>query len=135
VTIPRGADTGTRIKLTGQGPAGGDLVVVVKIRPHPVFSRKGANLERELPITLREALLGAEVPVTTLKGKGLLRIPGGTQSGRIFRLKGQGMPVLRKDDVGDLLVKVRVVLPTDLTPEATEAAAAFLDILDQPDPR
>jgi DnaJ-class molecular chaperone len=135
VTIPRGADNGTRIKLSGQGPGGGDLVVVVKVRPHPVFSRKGANLERDLPITLREALLGAEVPVATLKGKVLLRIPAGTQSGRIFRLKGQGMPVLRKDETGDLLAKVRVVLPTDLTPEASQAAEAFLDLLDQPDPR
>jgi DnaJ-class molecular chaperone len=135
VTIPRGADSGTRIKLTGQGPGGGDLVVVVRVRPHPVFSRNGADLQRELPITLREALLGAEVPVSTLKGKGLLRIPAGTQSGRIFRLKGQGMPVLRKDDTGDLLAKVRVVLPTDMAPEAEKAATAFLDLLDQPDPR
>ena len=98
VTIPRGADNGTRIKLTGQGPGGGDLVVVVKVRPHPVFTRRGADLERELPITLEEALLGGEVPVTTLKGRVLLRIPAGTQNGRIFRLKGQGMPVLRKDE-------------------------------------
>ena len=135
VTIPRGADNGTRIKLSGQGPGGGDLVVVVRVRPHPVFSRRGPDLERELPITLGEGLLGAEVPVTTLKGKGVLRIPAGTQSGRIFRLKGQGMPVLRKDDVGDLLVKVRVVLPTDLSPEAEAAATAFLGLVDQPDPR
>jgi curved DNA-binding protein len=135
VTIPRGADNGTRIKLSGQGPGGGDIVVVIRLRPHPIFSRRGANLERDLPISLREALLGAEVPVTTLKGKVLLRIPPGTQSGRIFRLKGQGMPVLRKDEVGDLLVKVRVVLPADLTPEAKSAAEAFLDLVDQPDPR
>ena len=135
VTIPKGADNGTRIKLSGQGPGGGDIVVVGRVRPHPVFSRHGANLERDLPITLREALLGAEVPVTTLKGKVLLRIPAGTQGGRIFRLKGQGMPVLRKDEVGDLLVKVRVVLPADLTPDARKAAEAFLDVVDQPDPR
>ena len=135
VSIPRGADNGTRVKLTGQGPAGGDLVVVVRVRPHPIFNRRGADLERELPITLGEALLGAEVPVTTLKGKVLLRIPAGTQNGRIFRLKGQGMPVLRKDDVGDILAKVRVVLPTNLSPEAEEAARHFIDIVDQPDPR
>ena len=135
VTIPRGADNGTRIKLSGQGPAGGDLVVVVRMRPHPVFSRRGADLERELPIRLGEAILGAEVPVTTLKGKVLLRIPAGTQNGRIFRLKGQGMPVLRKDDVGDILAKVRVVLPANLTPEAEEAARHFIDTVDQPDPR
>jgi len=135
VTIPRGADNGTRVKLTGQGPGGGDLVVVVRMRPHPIFNRRGADLERELPITLGEALLGAEVPVTTLKGKVLLRIPAGTQNGRIFRLKGQGMPVLRKDDVGDILAKVRVVLPASLTPDAEEAARHFIDIVDQPDPR
>jgi curved DNA-binding protein len=135
VTIPRGADNGTRIKLTGQGPGGADVVVVVRVRPHPVFSRRGADLERELPITLAEALLGSEVPVRTLKGKVLLRIPAGTQNGRTFRLKGQGMPHLRIDDVGDLLAKVRVVLPSSLDPEAEEAARQFLDRVDQPDPR
>ncbi len=134
VTIPRGADTGTRIKLAGQGPGGGDLVVIVRVRPHPVFTRRGADLERELPITLEEALLGGEVPVTTLKGKVLLRIPAGTQNGRTFRLKGQGMPHLRGDGVGDLLAKVRVVLPS-LDPEAMKAARTFLDRVEQPDPR
>jgi curved DNA-binding protein len=135
VSIPRGADNGTRVKLTGQGPGGGDLVVAIRVRPHPVFARRGADLERELPIRLGEALLGAEVPVTTLKGKVLLRIPPGTQNGRIFRLKAQGMPHLRGDGTGDILAKVRVVLPTDLSPEAEEAARRFLDLVDQPDPR
>ena len=78
---PGGADTGTKVKLSGKGPGGGDLVVVVKVRPHPTFTRKGADLERELPMTLGEALLGAEVPVTTLKGRVLLTIPAGTQTG------------------------------------------------------
>jgi DnaJ-class molecular chaperone len=135
VTIPRGADNGTRVKLTGRGPGGGDLVVAVRVRPHPVFTRRGADLERELPITLKEALLGGEVPVTTLKGKVLLRIPPGTQNGRTFRLKGQGMPHLRGDGGGDLLAKVRVVLPGPLEPEAQEAARRFLALVDQPDPR
>jgi DnaJ-class molecular chaperone len=135
VTIPRGADNGTRIKLSGQGRGGGDVVVAIRVRPHPVFVRRGADLERELPITLAEALLGAEVPVATLKGKVLLRIPAGTQTGRTFRLKGQGMPHLRGDDVGDLLTRVRVVLPSDLDPEAEEAARLFLERVDQPDPR
>jgi DnaJ-class molecular chaperone len=135
VKIPRGADNGTRVKLTGRGPGGGDLVVVVKVRPHPVFTRRGADLERELPVTLEEALLGAEVPVTTLKGKVLLKVPPGTQNGRTFRLKGQGMPHLRGDGTGDLLAKVRVVLPTDLDPAAAKAARAFLDLVEQPDPR
>ena len=134
VTIPRGADNGTRVKLTGQGPGGSDVVVIVRVRPHAAFTRKGADLERELPITLKEALLGGEVPVSTLKGKVLLRIPPGTQNGRTFRLKGQGMPHLRGDSVGDLRAKVRVVLP-DINPEADEEARAFLERLDQPDPR
>jgi DnaJ-class molecular chaperone len=135
VTIPRGADNGTRVKLSGKGPAGGDLVVVVRVRPHPVFTRRGADLERELPITLEEALLGAEVPVTTLKGRVLLRIPPGTQNGRTFRLKNQGMPHLRGDGTGDLLARTRVVLPTDLDEAATKAARQFLDTVKQPDPR
>ena len=135
VTIPPGADNGTRVKLSGQGPAGGDLIVTVRVRPHPVFTRRGADLERDLPITLEEALLGAEVPVTTLKGRVLLTIPSGTQSGRIFRLKGQGMPRLRGEGTGDLLARVRVVLPSALDDEAKAAARAFLDLVDQPDPR
>jgi curved DNA-binding protein len=135
VTIPRGADNGTRVKVSGQGPGGGDLVVVVRVRPHPIFTRKGADLERELPITLKEALLGGDVPVTTLKGRVLLKILPGTQNGRIFRLKGQGMPHLRGDGVGDMLVKVRVVLPRALDSEAEAAAQTFLELVDQPDPR
>jgi curved DNA-binding protein len=75
VKIPPGADTGTRIRLTGKAPGGGDLHVVVKQSTDPVFTRKGADLERELPITLAEALLGAEVPVRSPKGRVLLTIP------------------------------------------------------------
>jgi curved DNA-binding protein len=135
VTIPRGADDGTKVKLSGQGPGGGDLVVKVKVRPHPVFTRKGADLERELPITLAEALLGAEVPVTTLRGRVLLKIPAGTQNGHRFRLKGQGMPHLRAEGNGDLYARTRVVLPAKLDGDQTEAARALLDAIDQPDPR
>jgi curved DNA-binding protein len=135
VKIPRGADDGTRIKLSGQGPGGGDLVVVTRVRPHPVFTRRGADLERELPITLEEALLGAEVPVTTLKGKVLLRIPPGTQNGHRFRLKGQGMPHLRSDGYGDLYAKVRIVLPPKLDAKAEAAARKLFDLVKQPDPR
>jgi DnaJ-class molecular chaperone len=135
VTIPRGADTGTKVKLTGQGPRGGDLVVRVRVKPHPVFTRKGADLERDLPITLGEALLGGEVPVSTLRGKVLLRIPAGTQNGHRFRLKGQGMPILRGDGSGDLYARVRVVLPTKLDAKARQAAEALVQAIDQPDPR
>lgn len=135
VKIPRGVDTGSRVRLTGKGPDGRDLVVVIKVRPHAVFTRRGADLEREVAVTLREALLGAEIPVRTLKGRVLLTLPAGTQTGRAFRLTGQGMPRLKGAGSGDLYVRVRVVLPTALSDDARAAAAAFLDTIDQPDPR
>jgi curved DNA-binding protein len=135
VTIPPGVDTGNRIKLTGKGPGGGDLVVVVKVQPHPVFIRRGADLERELPLTLREALVGGEVPVQTLKGRVLLTIPAGTQPGKSFRLTGQGMPRFKASGTGDLLVRTKVILPTNLPAEARAAAEWFLELVDQPDPR
>jgi curved DNA-binding protein len=135
VKIPRGVDTGSRVKLSGKGPNGRDVVVTVRLTPHPVFQRRGADLERELPITLREALLGGEVPVSTLKGRILLTIPAGTQGGKVFRLTGQGMPKIKGDGAGDLYVKVRVVLPPQLDEAQAAAAKAFLDLVDQPDPR
>jgi curved DNA-binding protein len=135
VQLPRGVDAGSRIRMSGKGPEGTDVVVTVKLRPHPVYTRRGADLERELPLTLGEALLGGEVPVATLKGKVLLKIPSGTQNGRTFRLTGQGMPRFKADGAGDLYVKVRVVLPTALDDRARDAAKTFIDLIDQPDPR
>ena len=107
----------------------------VRVRPHALFARDGANLRREVPISLREALLGGEVHVPTLTGRVALRIPPETQNGRTFRLTGQGLPRFRADGRGDLYAKVRVVLPTDLSEEAKSAAERFLDLVDQPDPR
>ena len=135
VTIPRGADTGSRIKLSGKGLGGADVIVSVRLEPHAVFTRRGADLERELPVSLREALLGAEVPVATLKGRLLLTIPAGVQTGKTFRLKGQGMPHLKGEGTGDLYVKVRVILPAALDDKAREAATHFFDLVHQPDPR
>lgn len=135
ITIPPGADTGTRIRLTGKAPGGGDLFVVVRQLPDARFTRRGADLERELPLTLEEALLGAEVRVETLKGSVLLTIPAGTQAGRTFRLTGQGMPRFRGTGHGDLYVKARVILPTNLTDEAKAAARRLFDLTRQPDPR
>ena len=135
LTIPRGASTGSRIRLTGKGPDGRDLIVVTKIKAHRTFTRKGDDLEREVPVTLKEALLGSEIPIGTLKGRILLTMPAGTQNGRTFRLKGQGMPRFKGDGTGDLYVRVKVALPTDLSAKATAAAQTFLDLVDQPDPR
>ena len=135
LTIPRGANTGSRIRLSGKAPGGADLIVVTRLKGHRVFSRKGDDLEREVPITLAEALLGGEIPVGTLKGRVLLKVPAETQSGRTFRLKGQGMPRFKGDGSGDLYVRVKVVLPTGLSAEARAAATKLLDLVDQPDPR
>jgi curved DNA-binding protein len=135
IKIPPGADTGTRIRLTGKAPGGGDLFVVVRQLPDARFTRRGADLERELALTLEEALLGAEVKVETLKGSVLLKIPPGTQAGRTFRLTGQGMPRFKASGYGDLYAKARVILPTNLSDEATTAARRFIDIVKQPDPR
>ena len=135
VKIPAGADTGTRIRLTGKAPGGGDLFVVVDLQPDGVFTRRGADLERELPLTLEESLLGAEVRVETLKGKVLLKIPAGTQTGQTFRLTGQGMPRMKASGHGDLYVRARVIQPTNLSDEAKQVAHKFFELVRQPDPR
>jgi len=139
VKIPAGVDSGSRIRLSGKGGGSGstprDLYIVPKVRPHPVFTRNGPDITRELRVTLEEALLGAEVPVGTLTGRLLLTLPAGTQHGRTFRLTGQGMPRLKGDGRGDLYVRVSVVLPGHLSDEATAAAKAFLELVDQPNPR
>ncbi len=135
VTIPPGADTGTRVRLAGKAPGGGDLFVLIRQAKDPVFTRKGADLERELTLSLREALLGAEVPVRTPKGRVLLTIPTGTQTGRTFRLSGRGLPRMKGGGHGDVLVRTRVVLPSELSDAARAAATTFLDLTDQPDPR
>lgn len=128
VTIPAGVGDGQRIRLSGVGPGRGDVYLRVKVKPHPVFTRDGANLTREQQITLRQALLGGEVPVQTLTGRVLLRIPPETQNGRVFKLTGQGLPRFRAEGRGDLLAKVRVVLPTGLSDDAKAAAEQFLKL-------
>jgi curved DNA-binding protein len=135
VTIPPGADSGTRIRLTGKAPGGGDLYVVIRQTADPVFTRKGADLERELSVTLGEALLGAEVPVRSPRGRVLLTVPAGTQPGRTIRLRGRGLPRFKAEGHGDLLVRIKVVLPTDLSDDARAAAQRFIDVVNQPDPR
>ena len=135
VKIPRGIDTGKRIRMAGAGPEGADVHVLIRVAPHPVFARKGDDLHRELPITLEEALLGAEAPVGTLKGRVLLKVPPGTQPGRTFRLAGQGMPHMSGNGSGDLYVKIRVVLPDRLDEEAKRLVRRLGEHIQQPDPR
>ncbi|MET0536813.1 MAG: J domain-containing protein [Xanthobacteraceae bacterium] len=113
VKIPPGLASGQQIRLKGQGLSGprgnGDLLITVSVAPHPVFERAGNDLRLELPVALHEAVLGARVRVPTLDGEVELTIPAGTNSGRTFRLKGQGFP--GKTGAGDLLASVRIVLP------------------------
>jgi len=123
VKIPAGVKTGSRVRVAGeigkgvQGQAAGDLFLKVNVVPHQTFERKGDDLYCDVPVDIYTAALGGEICVPTLRGKMLnLRIPPETQSGRTFRLQGQGMPVLRKpSDHGDLYARVKIVLPTPLT--------------------
>ena len=131
VTIPAGVADGQRIRFSGVTADKIDVYVRVKVKSHPEFTRKGNDLHREVPITLREALLGGDAQVRTLTGRVALRIPPETQNGRIFRLKGKGLPKFRSEGHGDLFAKVRLTLPTDLSDEAKQAAERFLDLAEE----
>ena len=118
VKIPPGVRDGQKIRLTGKAEGGGNVYITVRVTRHPVFTRDGADLTMDLSLTLGEALLGAQVHISTLGGKRLaLTIPAGTQNGRVFRLTGQGLPRFGADGRGDLRVRTKVVLPTFLDEE------------------
>ena len=138
--IPPGVKDGQRIKLRGKGRHGdpgapaGDLILTVSVDKHPVFGREGDHLTVDLPVTFAEASLGATVAVPTLDGGSVkVRIPAGTPSGRVLRLKGRG--VKRGDTSGDLLAKVQVIVPQRLTDEAREAIEKMAAAEDGHDPR
>jgi len=127
VTIPAGAKTGTRVRMSGQGGPGsagapsGDLYLRVRVQPDARFERKDNDLYTTVPVDLFTMVLGGEVQVPTLSGHAVLTIPAGTQNGRTFRLRGKGMPLLRNPkQKGDLYVKVQVQLPEKLTPRQRE---------------
>ena len=123
VKIPAGVETGSRLRLQAEGESGtyggaaGDLYVVIHVAEHEQFERQGNNLYESIPITFGQAALGAEVKVQTLNGDESLKIPAGTQTGTVFRVRGQGMPVLGGRGKGDLFVSVSVITPTSLTRE------------------
>jgi len=132
VRIPAGVDDGQRIRLKGRGGAGrnggpaGDLYVVVHVAPHELFKRNGKDLLLSVPVTFPEAALGAEIKVPTLDdGPVTLRIPGGTRSGRTFRVKGRGVPLSK--GAGDLLVTTEVAVPAKLTAEQREAVETLAE--------
>ena len=121
--IPAGVEEGTRLRVSGEGEAGsmggphGDLYVVLRVREHPYFDRQGNDLYYTIPISMTQAILGAEIKAPTLRGQERLRIPEGTQNGMVFRLRGSGMPSLDGRRQGDLYVRVYVVTPTGLSRE------------------
>lgn len=135
VKIPAGVDTGTRLKLAGEGepaPAGGgvpgDLYVVLQVREHPIFRREETEILCEMPISFSQAALGAQIDVPTLDGPVKLKIPAGTQTGKVFRLKGKGIPSLQGGGRGDEHVRVNVETPTHLTKEQRELLARFAEL-------
>lgn len=121
VKVPPGVDTGDRIRLSGEGEAGadggpaGDLYVQMNIRQHPIFEREGNNLYCEVPIGFVDAALGGELEVPTLDGRVKLKVPEGTQTGKLFRLRGKGVAPVRGGSTGDLLCRVLVETPVNLT--------------------
>ena len=132
VSIPTGVDTGTRIRLSGNGEAGlrggpaGDLYIFVNVEPHSIFTRDGNNLYARIPLPMTVAALGGSIEVPTLEGKmARLTIDAGTQSGRKFRMRGKGMPALRRGNPGDQIVEVQVETPTNLNKKQKELLEAF----------
>ena len=140
VKIPAGVRDGSRIRLAGKGEAGvrgggpGDLYVVTRVAPSPVFKRKGDNLEVEVPLTVAEALLGAKVEVPTLDGRTKLKVPAGTAHGTVQRLRDAGPPKLAGKGRGSLHYRFVVDVPSELTDSQREAAEALGKTLDS-DPR
>lgn len=123
VKVPAGVDDGDRIRLSGEGEAGrnggppGDLYVEIRVRPHKLFERVGSDLSCEVPVSFGKATLGGEIELPTLDGHVSLKIPAGSQSGKVFRLRGKGVTTVRDPRVGDLFAKVVVETPVNLTSE------------------
>jgi molecular chaperone DnaJ len=121
VKVPAGVDDGDQIRLAGEGEAGegggpgGDLYVQVRLKPHPVFKRERDDLYCEVPVSFATAALGGEVEVPTLDGRASIKVPPGTQSEKVFRLRGKGVRNVRHGEVGDLYCRVSVETPVNLT--------------------
>jgi len=137
VEIPPGIESGMRVRHPGDGEAGtnggprGDLYVLVEVREHPFFERKGSDLFCTIPITITQAALGAEIRVPTMSGEEKLKIPEGTQSGHIFQLKGKGLPSPHGHGKGSLHVRVRVVIPEKVTREQRRLLEELAATIDQ----
>ena len=134
VQVPAGIDDGQRLRLAGRGPAAprggepGDLYVSIAVRPHPRFERDGDDLLHVLRLPMTQATLGAHLRMETLDGEEDLLIPAGTQTGRIFRLRGRGVPALRGRGRGDLIVRVEVVVPEKLSGEEAQLVRRLAEL-------
>jgi curved DNA-binding protein len=125
VRIPPGVKEGSRVRVSGKGEKSfggnaGDLYLEVKVKPHSLYRREGDDLYVDVPVTFAEAALGAEIEVPTLSGRARIRVPAGSQTGRLMRLKGKGMPPLKAGEPGDLFAKLVVVVPKELQPRELE---------------
>ena len=137
IQIPKGVDDGTQIRLSGKGDAGyragsnGDLYVFITVQKHKIFQRSEENLYFKLPISMADAALGAEIEVPTIDGgRSKVKIPAGTQSGKQFRLKEKGMPILRENHYGDLYLEANVIIPESLSKEQKELLEKFKSLED-----
>ncbi len=133
--IPPGIEDGSRLRSTGNGEAGirggqnGDLYVVIHVKEHEIFEREESNLFCDLPISFAMATLGGELKVPTLHGETSLKVPAGTQSGTVFKLRGKGMPELNTGGTGDLLVRAVIAVPKKLTAEQKHKLQEFAELL------
>jgi molecular chaperone DnaJ len=136
VKIPAGVETGSRLRIAGEGESGtqggpsGDLYVVIRVKEHDLFERQGNNLYSSVPVSFAQAALGSEITVKTLDSQQQLKIPAGTQTGTVFRLKGVGMPALGGRGRGDLFVAVTVVTPKTLSREQRRLLEQLAEIED-----
>lgn len=134
VKIPAGVDNGTRVRLTGEGEPGeqggppGDLYVVIHVREHPIFVREDSEVLCEVPISFAQAALGAQIEVPTLDGKVKMKVPAGTQTGKMFRLRGKGIPHLHGGGRGDQHVRVVLETPTELSDEQRQLLERFAEL-------
>lgn len=134
VKIPAGVDNGSRLRVAGEGEAGvkggpsGDLYVYLYVKPHKFFERDGTTVYCEVPINIVQATLGDEIKVPTLDGQVVMKVPEGTQPGKVLRLKGKGIPSLRNSTRGDQLVRIKVVVPQKLNEKQKDALRKFAEI-------
>jgi molecular chaperone DnaJ len=131
IKIPQGAETGLRLKVSGEGERGirggppGDLYIFISVQLHELFQRDGDDIVCEVPISFVQAALGSDIEVPTLFGKARMKVPAGTQTNKMFRLRGKGLPNLRQHGQGDQFVRVLVETPTKLTTRQKELLEEF----------